>query len=229
MKRNQILVSSAIALALALPLTASAADSGFYIGGFVGRGSVDIPTSDWDATATDLLSTVTSSHLDKSDTTFGAVLGYQFMRYVAIEASYIDFGKAKGDATGTALIADTSVPATLHGEFKSRGPALAVVGILPFGENWAVDGRAGIYYGKSEITLTGFADNGAGITGTLGPLTDSQSRSSFMAGIGGAYSFTENFSVRLDYLYFNKVGLDTSNVTEKADINAFTLGLRYKF
>jgi opacity protein-like surface antigen len=227
MKRTrQILLSTAVALGLALPLAATAADSGAYLGALVGYSSVDIKSSDWDAAALDAFAslpggTLTSTKLDKNDTGFGVTVGYQFMPNLALEAYYLDLGKAKGTATGTALNGTVTVPLTITGDFKSKGPAVAVVGILPFAEGWAVDLRAGLYYGKTEVALS--ASSGGVSSGD----SLSKEKSSFMGGIGASYSFTDNWSVRLDYLYFDKVG--DKNTTGEANVGLAALGVRYRF
>jgi opacity protein-like surface antigen len=223
---NRLLVSAAVALALGLPLTAVAADSGAYIGALVGYSSVDISKSDWDAAALDAFSslpggTLTSTSLDKNSTGYGVTVGYQFMKYVAIEAYYLDLGKAKGTATGTALNVDVTVPLSITGEFKSKGPAAAIVGILPFGENFAVDGRVGVYYGKTEVSLSA-SSNGVTVGDSI-----SKEKSSLMAGIGASYAFNNNWSVRLDYMYFDKVG--DKNTTGEANVNLAALGVRFQF
>jgi OOP family OmpA-OmpF porin len=208
------------------------ANSGFYVGALVGTSNVDVKKADWDAAALDLFTgsggTLTSSSLDKRDTAFGAIVGYQFMENFAVEASYIDLGKVKADASGTILIADTTTPATVTGEFKTHGPTIALVGVLPFSQGWAADARVGMYYGDTETKVSGTASGTAG-TATLGPITDSQSRSSFMGGLGVGYSFNDNFSLRLDYLYFDKVGIKKSDIEQTANINVIALGVRYTF
>jgi opacity protein-like surface antigen len=228
---NRILVSTAVALALGLPLSAGAADTGFYVGALAGSSSVDLKKADWDAAALDLFGpggTLTSSSLDKSDTAFGAVFGYQFMPNFAVEAYYLDLGKVKASATGTILIVDTTSDATVSGEFKTQGPAIALVGSMPFSQSWVADARAGIYYGDTKITVAGSA-SGAGGTATLGPTSDSQSRSSFMGGLGVGYNFSEALSLRFDFLYFDSVGIKRSSADETANINVFALGVRYMF
>ncbi len=222
---NRLLVSAAVALALGLPLTAVAADSGFYLGALVGYSNADLSQSEWDNAALNAFSsyggTLTSTSLDKSGTAFGATVGYQFFRNFAVEASYIDLGKATGTASGTVPVEGTPVALSVNADFKSHGPALAVVGILPFGQGWAVDVRVGVYYGDTEITGT------ASAAGQSGSASQSESASSLMAGVGGSYAFDPHWSVRLDYLYFNGVG--DKHKTGQADVNVASLGLRYQF
>jgi opacity protein-like surface antigen len=228
---NRILVSGAVALVLGLPVAASAADSGFYVGALVGSSNVDLSKADWDAAVLDALNTVgtggvlTSSSLDKSDIGFGAVLGWKFMPNFAVEAYYLDLGKVKADATGTTIIGNPTFDVTLSGEFKTNGPAVALVGILPFSQNWEADARAGIYYGDTKITLTATVAGGGGTASS----SDSQSRSSFMGGIGVGYLFNENVSVRLDYMYFDSVGIKRSGIDDTANVNLISLGVRYMF
>ena len=227
-RMTRILLSGAVALACAMPVSAN---SGFYVGALAGSSNVDVKRADWDAAALDLFGTggtLTSSSLDKSDTAFGAVVGYQFMKNFAIEASYLDLGNVKASAAGTILLGDGTLAATLHGDFKTDGPAVAVVGVLPFSQGWQADARVGIYYGDTKIKLSGEA-SGAGGSATLGPTSDSQSRSSFMGGLGVGYSFNDNFSLRLDYLYFDKVGIKKSDIEQTANINVIALGVRYTF
>jgi opacity protein-like surface antigen len=228
---NRILVSTAVALALGVPLSAGAADTGFYIGALAGSSKVDLKKADWDAAALDLFGpggTLISSSLDTSDTAFGAVFGYQFMPNFGVEAYYLDLGKVKASATGTILIVDATSDATVTGEFKTNGPAVALVGSMPFAQTWVADVRAGIYYGDTKITVAGTASGGGG-TATLGPTSDSQSRSAFMGGLGIGYSFSDNLSLRFDYLYFDSVGIKRSGADETANINVFALGVRYMF
>ena len=230
MKRTQVLVSAAVALALGLPLTAAAADSGFYIGALVGSSNYDIPSSDVAVGTIDLTPisggpvtsvTITSDSLKKNDTGFGVTVGYQFMPYVAVEVSYLDLGKAKLSAAGTYTQAGTGqIPFTAGGEFKSSGPAAAVVGILPFGQGWAVDARLGGYFETTKYTVTGSDPTGS-VAGS-----QSKSNSHLMAGAGLAYSFNDHWSVRFDYLYFDKVG--DKNIYQ-ANVNLYAGGVRYRF
>ena len=228
---NRILLSAAVTLALGLPVAASAADTGFYVGALVGSSNVDLSKADWDTAVLDTLNTVgtggvlTSSSLDKSDVGFGAVFGWKFMPNFAVEAYYLDLGKVKADATGTTVVAATTVDVTLSGEFKTNGPAIALVGILPFSQNWEADARAGIYYGDTKITLAASSVAGGGAASS----SDSQSRSSFMGGVGVGYLFNENVSVRFDYMYFDSVGIKRSGIEDTANVNLLSLGVRYMF
>ena len=63
--------------------------------------------------------------------------------------------------------------------------------------------------------------------GTSTGASESQSKSSFMGGVDLGYSSSPNWSVRVDYLYFNQVG--DQNTTGQANVNVVSLGVRYTF
>ena len=231
MKRNHlILLSTAVALGLGLPAAAYAGDSGFYVGALVGRSSYDIPSADVATGTIDLTPinggpvtsvTVTSSTLDKNDTAFGVTVGYQFMKYVAVEASYLNLGKAKLSAAGTYTQAGTGQqPFTAGGEFKSDGGAATVVGILPFGQGWSVEARLGGYFETTKYTVTG-SDATGSVSGS-----ESKTNSHLLAGAGVGYAFNDNWSVHVDYLYIDKVG--DKNIYQ-TNVNMFSGGVRFKF
>ncbi|MBS0396142.1 MAG: outer membrane beta-barrel protein [Proteobacteria bacterium] len=230
-RTNRLLLSVAVAAALAVPAAARAADTGFYVGALIGQSNYDITIADVQPGAAIDISgltggvpasfTVDSTSLDKHGTGFGVTVGWQPIKYFAVEASYLDLGKATIDAAGTYQYGDSgNIPYTGRLEFKSRGPALAVVGILPFGQGWAVDARAGGYYGKTEYTVT-ISDATTTASGS-----DSKSNSHFMAGAGVSYTFGGNWQARLDYLHFNKVG---DKDIYQTNVDLIAAGIRYRF
>jgi opacity protein-like surface antigen len=229
-RTNRIVLSTAVALGLALPLVADAADSGFYVGAMAGRSSYDISIGSVPVGSIDLTpltgGTITSItfdtvSLDKNDTGFGVTVGYQFMKYVAVEASYLDLGKAKLSATGTyTQVESGDIPFTASLEVKSSGPAVAVVGILPFGSGWDVDARVGGYFDRTEYTIAA-SDPSGSASGS-----ESKTNAHLMAGVGVGYSFGENWSVRVDYMYFDKVG---DKDIYQTNVNFFSGGIRFKF
>lgn len=235
MKLNhRMLVSAAAVLGLAVPFTAGAQvyasatpkESGFYVGGLLGYSSIDVKKSDWDAIVSQAYSayegTITSSSLSKGDFGWGLNVGYQVMRNFAVEVGYLDLGKTKGTTEGTLLINGAQVPANLRGDFKSSGFEGAVIGIWPFDNGWAVDGRVGVYYGDTKIQATATA---AGVSASA---DESASKSTFLGGVGFSYSFYTNYQVRFDYMYIDKVG-DVSKLGGTAPVDLFSVGLRYTF
>lgn len=94
-----------------LATPAFAAEEGFYIGADIGQSSTD----------TYNLST-------KTGTAFSVLGGYQFMKNLAVEVQYNDFG---------------SPSATVGGSFKISGYSAVAVGILPINPEWAVLAKLG--------------------------------------------------------------------------------------
>lgn len=107
MKKKNI---AALILCTAFATSAFAADQGFYVGANVGQSSTDTFT----------LST-------KTGTAFSVLAGYQFIKYVAAEIQYNDFGS----------------PTATGGSFKINGYSAAAVGILPFNDQWSLMAKLG--------------------------------------------------------------------------------------
>jgi OmpA-OmpF porin, OOP family len=235
MKLNhRMLVSAAAVLGLAVPFTAGAQvyatatpkESGFYVGGLLGYSSIDVKKSDWDAIVGQAYSayegTITSSSLSKGDFGWGLNLGYQVMRNFAVEVGYLDLGKTKGTTDGTLVIDGASVPASLRGDFKSSGFEAALIGIWPFDNGWAIDGRVGLYAGDTKFEATATAG------GQTASAHESASKSTFLGGVGFSYSFYNNYQARFDYMYIDKVG-DTGKIGGTAPVDLFSVGFRYTF
>jgi OOP family OmpA-OmpF porin len=230
---HRMLICAAIALGLAAPLVAGAAEltgvsseSGLYVVGLLGYPSIDVKPSDWDAIVTRAFSayqgTATSSSLDKGEFRWGLNVGYQLNRYFAVEAGYLDLGKSTGIADGTVTSGGVATPATIRGNIKSSGFDGALIGFLPFDHGWAVDARIGVYYGDTKIQAT--ASTSAGSVSA----SESASKSTFLGGVGLYYSFDANYSLSLDFTYIDKVG-DASKIGGTAPVDLLSLGFRYTF
>jgi len=107
LQRTIHLMVLGVCSATSLPAAAERVGSGFYLGVAAGQGSVDIDSAELDAVVFQGLSAsgaivLSGSSTFEDDDTSGALFaGYHFNRYIAIEASYIDFGKAEYRSTGT--------------------------------------------------------------------------------------------------------------------------------
>ncbi|MBS7457447.1 porin family protein [Coralloluteibacterium stylophorae] len=107
----------ALALALALPVAAQAAERGFYAGGKVGAASYD------------------DDFLDEDDTSFGVYGGFQFNPYFALEGSYTNFGDIEGSLTP---------PDLGTGSVEPRSFGVAAIGMLPIGNQFSLLASAGL-------------------------------------------------------------------------------------
>src|SRR5690606_10031185 len=93
------------------------------------------------------------SGLDKSDLGFEIALGYQLLPYLAVEAAYIDLGKAAYEAEGTVDDGTGAVEASTDLTLGAKGPALSLVGAWPIRETLSLDARAGAFFGKSTLEV----------------------------------------------------------------------------
>ncbi|MFC4727432.1 porin family protein [Coralloluteibacterium thermophilus] len=122
MKMTKALIP-AIAIALALPVAANAADRGFYLGGKVGAASYE---DRW---------------IDENDTSFGVYGGFRFNPYFAVEGMYTDFGNIRGSLTP---------PELGRGSVEPRSFGVSAVGFLPIGNQFSLFANAGLHSWEAD-------------------------------------------------------------------------------
>jgi OOP family OmpA-OmpF porin len=193
MKVNKQLAALAAALsAVSGAAVAAGNDSGAYLGGGVGYShhAGECPAG---------------TDCSRSDAGFKIFGGYQFNPYVALEAGYIDLGKAKASNSRGELSAATTSFTT------------AVLGMVPLGTQASLFGKLGMHWSKTKIS------------GSAGGLSDdyTDNHNGFLAGIGGQYNFTPNFVGRLEYEWLNKAD-KAANVWD-GDVHLLSASLIYKF
>ena len=133
---------------------------------------------------------------DRKDTAWKLFGGYRINRHFAAEAFYGDWGKIK--------VARGAVSAT--GELQSYG--IAGLGILPVGQAFELFGKLGLAHTKQKATATG-----GGVT-----LTDRDSGSEAVFGLGAGYNFTPRLGVRAEWERLND-----------SEVDVISLGLQYRF
>jgi len=111
-----------------------AADKGWYIGAGAGRAS--IRGGDCTTFADDVFACSTRYTKTTSGKLF---VGYQFMRFVAIEVSHLWLGEFVETVNGT----KSGNPVNRSDTFKPRAFAVEAVGTLPIGKGFAFQGRLG--------------------------------------------------------------------------------------
>lgn len=207
--------------------TALAAEgTGFYVGADLGEASSDIKKAEIDNginSAFDFTGfAVDSSKLDKSDMTYGVFVGYRFLPYLATELAYFGTGKANYKASGTVLVGDTPTPVDVKLDWEAKGPALSVIGILPFADVWDVYARVGVFFADTKVTAK--ATSG---TVSSGSFDQSKNTTEFIWGVGGGYTFLDHWTVRLEYQGLPDVG-DKKN-TGEFNVDRITLAMAYRF
>lgn len=86
-----MLAASILSLA---SLPAFAADNGFYLGGAIGRGAVQVEEA--------------GVEFDGNDTGFKVIAGFRPLDFFAVEVNYVDLGTAEDDVLGVNVQADTT-------------------------------------------------------------------------------------------------------------------------
>lgn len=209
--------------------TADAVEAGFYAGGNYGKTRMDLDIGVFDTYSQAVYSDAafivsdSASSLEKADTTYSFFGGYRFSRHWAVEAGYIDFGKSvyREQSTGSFLQDDgTLAEPESHAQrwtVKSRAMAVSGLGILPLSYRSEVYVRAGLLYTNNDLSAS--VDNLR-----LGQLSDSGS--SWIAGVGGSFTFADIYAVRLEFQRAFDVG---SSDWQKSDVDMVTLGLAVTF
>lgn len=212
-------------LGLLVATSANAADTGFYVGVDVGQYSHDLDANGFgsqvDGALGDLGLTVSSASSDSSEDgfTYGVLVGYQFLPYLAVEAAYVDLGDAEVKSNATVSDGVTSADLRAKATTGSSGPSLSALGILPFMKSWEVHARAGVYFSNNDATSR-LAIDELELTGS-----DSSNSTEFMWGAGIGYT-RGNYTTRLDYQQYTDVG-DSS--TGEASIDRLTLVAIFRF
>ena len=154
----------------------------------------------------------TRTNADFSEIIFGAVSdqssatgfgfrvrgGYQLGRHFAVEAGYTNFGNS--DFTFSGSTTHTSSDA-FHG---------ALVGIIPIGDKWVLDGKFGII--KMTVSTR---QSGNGST------NESERNGGVMFCIGAGYHIDDHWDLRIDWSGFQQVDF---GLTLGGGLGAFSYG-----
>jgi OOP family OmpA-OmpF porin len=163
MRKTLALAVAATSWATCAPATAQ--EAGLYVGAALGQARL----TQW----CDPVAGVTITACEDTDTAWKLLGGYRFSRYVAIEATYIDWGKVSGTALGISATAEQT----------SLG--IGVVGSLPINPQFSIFGKAGFLSTEQEIARSG--------------ATFKRDDTEFHYGLGVKYAFTANWAARAEW------------------------------
>ena len=190
-----------------------AQESGYpYAGLSIGQSRAKIDEERITATLLASGFTTTSMTRDESDTAYKLFGGYQFNRYVALEAGYFNLGKFGFTST-------TAPAGTLDGRIKLHGVNLDVVGTLPLTERFSALARIGAQYANARDTFTG-----TGAVNVLNP-NPSAHALNYKAGLGLQYEVNAAFLVRVEaerYRINDAVG-------NHGDVNLYSVSVVFPF
>jgi OmpA-OmpF porin, OOP family len=216
-----------LGLAALVSTPAIAAERGFYFGLDGGQYSYDLDQRGLDRTVEDSLSdvglVVTDGNSETSEDgfTYGIIFGYQILRYLAVEAAYVDLGDAEYKSSGS--VTDGVITAGMNAQLtaESSGPTVSVLGVLPvFASGWEVYGRAGVYFASNDVGAR------FSIDGVTEEDSDSSNSTEFLWGVGTGYT-RGDWTVRLDFQQFTDVG--DSDTDGDVNVNRIVLGAIYRY
>lgn len=138
---------------------------------------------------------LTAFSVDSRQSSWQGMLGYRINSHWAMELDYSHISAAKVTAisNGQILLPTlVTVPVRIVQDISSeiRGPSVTGLGILPLGRRLELFLRAGIF----------FADRRLMQFYSTGPTERVDSTETWLTGVGAAWSFTNHWSGRLEYL-----------------------------
>ena len=136
---RKISFTAVVALALLVIGAPAANAGGWYVGGSLGQTSADLGSLDPG-------SGVSGVSIDDSDTGFKVMGGYNIMKFISVEAAFVDVGQVSVDGTVPGI--GTSVSA------EADGVSVEAMGIFPFAQKFEVFAKAGVYRWDGDISAT---------------------------------------------------------------------------
>jgi hypothetical protein len=121
-----------VLLSLAAPANARDSDlPGFYVGGAIGRGNVQLEDTD------------TPEDFDSNDTSFKLIAGYRIIDWVAVEVNYASYGQPDDTVFGLGL------------EAELDALSASAIGLLPLGD-FDLFARGGLAYWDVSLRASRF-------------------------------------------------------------------------
>jgi OmpA-OmpF porin, OOP family len=168
MKRSALIAVTAL---ICISQSALAEDSGFYLGAGVASGKLSACDN-----TTDTCNNFTASSQDH--THLRLIGGYDFNKYIGIEAGVSGLGTYKVQNTTGTVVASV----------KSSAVTLAAKGGYVFPHGFSIFGKLGLASVKNQYT----AEPGWTITGNA-----DQRSTGLLMGLGGQYNFNNTVGLRL--------------------------------
>ncbi|ETX10108.1 membrane protein [Marinomonas ushuaiensis DSM 15871] len=160
-------------------------NSGFYVGGNYGYLKVE-SDDDFD---------------DSNDVSQG-IIGYRLNPFIALESSYINFGRYGSDLANA----------------ETTGYTAAVKGTIPLSQTVEVFAKAGQLWHETDYNVTSFSG--------------SSDDKSLFAGAGVNFKVTENFLVNAQYTWYDvdlEADNVSSDSKFETDFNQASVGAEYRF
>lgn len=210
--RAALTLALAAAIGMASSHAAADEDSGWYVGANLGQSRAKI---DEHRISDDLLAAgIAPTAFKNDDRHFGYKVfgGYEFNRYLALEAGFFDLGRF-------GFTADTIPGAGLTGDLKVYGVNIDAVATLPITAQFAAFGRFGYHYDHVKDDYVGY-----GAVVAQDP-ERSKYAGNYKFGFGLQWLFTPAFGARAEAERYRVNDL----VGNRGDIDLYTLGVVYRF
>jgi OOP family OmpA-OmpF porin len=195
------------------------ADGKFYLGLDVGRSKLD-------ATVSQQFFGSRVGRESGNDTGYKLRVGYQFIRYVALEAGYADFGEISiHDIPYNCIPPATGCRFDVRS--KTNGAFANVVGSWPFADGWALNGRLGAM--RARVSTT---EENPVVASTRRHYSDINTAVAYGAGL--SYSLSSHTTLSLDWAQFDQVDLGltlggSAGVYDLGSSSLTSLGISYRF
>lgn len=210
-----MLAASSLALgSMALAPAASAQVAGWYVGAGFGSSRTDIDTGRVNAGLAALGLTGVATTADETDTGWKLFAGYQVNRNFAIEAGYVDLGRAGLSSTFTGPVAGTA-----RGDGRATAWHVDAVGILPLNGSLALLGRVGIVASETRVSVGGTP------AGLIASAARKDRETSYKLGLGLSYDLTRTLGVRGEWERFRVADGDGGTHT----VDLFSVSPRVRF
>lgn len=182
-------------------------NAGIFLSGDVGAGFVGLKKSDY---------AVALHKFRDYGFAWAANLGYQFNKYLALEAGYMTFGQAKATAT--------TAGATATRTDKFGGFDVAAKGIIPVSSQFNLFGKVGAVNMHDDVDVT------ANIAGSTLKATGHTNTWVPMIGAGTAFNVSKNVALTVQDDYAFRTNYTYKGVkTFMPAANDVLAGMTYKF
>ncbi|MCP4702249.1 MAG: outer membrane beta-barrel protein [Gammaproteobacteria bacterium] len=200
---------------LAAGSSAYAEDAGWYLGVGAGLSKADLDT-DFDIedvqgdVGTVAQNVINRVDIDDEDTGWKLFGGYQFNKLLAVEFAYVDLGEPSSN-----VVISEPVTVTLGTEADSIGISLSAIGTLALSNSLSALGKAGIYRWDTNVKAL------SGSLGSLSTVSEDDSGTDLVYGVGLKYEFTGHLGVRVEWERYQ----DVSDI----DFDLYSVSAFYRF
>lgn len=217
-------ILSPVLLLSGTTLSTGASGADWHVGGSVGLSHIDVSSSAIEEgfrVDDDFVATATS--LDDADVGWKLFVGYRLLPILALEAGYLDLGRATFDTTivDAPPPFDDITPFDIRGRADGKGPTVSGVLHLPLTPRVQAMARAGLFRWKTNFTER--------LPDTQTTRVDrSEEDIDLQYGLGIQFALNDEFGARLEWERLEDVGAGIGGRSGR-DVDFFSLGLTFGF